>query len=146
MTSRESWTAIQAHREVLLSFPQWTLQIVGGRQTSMQLTLDYLDYVPEPLVEPMPETVAETASPREELSELKRVHVEQFEGNVLREYYPEGQLQSEAEVKNGRRNGRYREFYPDGKLRVRGAFSNDEPKGTWRYYTPQEKLDRKERY
>ncbi len=146
MASRESWTAIQAHREVLLSFPQWTFQVVGGRQTSMQLVLDHLPYVSEPEEEVAESDSSQVTSEREELSELRRFHVEHFEGNVLREYYPDGQLLSESEVKNGRRNGRYREFYPDGKLKVRGAFSDNEPKGTWRYYTPQERLDRKERY
>ena len=33
---------------------------------------------------------------------------------VLREFYSEGALKSEAEVKEGKRHGRYREYYEDG--------------------------------
>ena len=36
---------------------------------------------------------------KEQMSELKRFYIEKFEGNVLREFYPEGALKSEAEVK-----------------------------------------------
>ena len=59
---------------------------------------------------------------KEQLSELKRFYVEKFEGNVLREFYPEGALKSEAEVKEGKRHGRYREYYENGKLRLRGKY------------------------
>ena len=41
-----------------------------------------------------------------------------FEGNVLREFYPEGALKSEAEVKEGKRHGRYREYYENGKFKT----------------------------
>lgn len=55
------------------------------------------------------------------MSELKRFYVEKFEGNVLREFYPEGALKSEVEVKEGKRHGRYREYYEDGTLKLRGS-------------------------
>ena len=64
-----------------------------------------------------------------------RFYIEKFEGNVLREFYPEGALKSEAEVKEGKRHGRYREYHENGKLKLRGKYSNNQPKGTWKYYT-----------
>lgn len=83
---------------------------------------------------------------KEQLSELKRFYVEKFEGNVLREFYPEGALKSEAEVKEGKRHGRYREYYENGKLRLRGKYSHNQPKGTWKYYTEEGKFERKEKF
>ena len=62
------------------------------------------------------------------MSELKRFYVEKFEGNVLREFYPEGALKSEVEVKEGKRHGRYREYYEDGTLKLRGKYANNKPK------------------
>lgn len=38
------------------------------------------------------------------MGELKRFYIGKFEGNVLREFYPEGALKSEAEVKEGKRH------------------------------------------
>ena len=83
---------------------------------------------------------------KEQMSELKRFYVEKFEGNVLREFYPEGALKSEAEVKEGKRHGRYREYYENGKLRLRGKYSHNQPKGTWKYYTEEGKFERKEKF
>jgi antitoxin component YwqK of YwqJK toxin-antitoxin module len=112
-----------------------------------------MDYVP--WVEPVPEPAAEDPATeegeedqteRELMSELKRFYVEKFEGNVLREFYPSGALQSEAEVKEGRRHGRYREYYEDGTLLLRGRYAAGQPRGTWKYYTAEGEFDRKEKY
>jgi antitoxin component YwqK of YwqJK toxin-antitoxin module len=37
-----------------------------------------------------------------------------------REFYPEGALKSESEIKNGKRHGKYREYYETGELSIRG--------------------------
>ena len=87
-----------------------------------------------------------TETEKEQMSELKRFYVEKFEGNVLREFYPEGALKSEAEVKEGKRHGRYREYYEDGTLKLRGKYANNKPKGTWKYYTEDGKFERKEKF
>ena len=108
------------------------------------------------LTSPLPETnfsvsIKDWSSPilgllRELMSELKRFYIEKFEGNVLREFYPEGALKSEAEVKEGKRHGRYREYHENGKLKLRGKYSNNQPKGTWKYYTEEGEFERKEKF
>ena len=55
-------------------------------------------------------------------------------------------MKSEAEVKEGKRHGRYREYYENGKLRLRGKYSHNQPKGTWKYYTEEGKFERKEKF
>jgi hypothetical protein len=148
----EAWAGVSTHREVLYSFPQWVFQLADeGQRSSLQFTLDY-----EPWVEPPIEVVEDPATEegdeageqteRELMSELKRFYVEQFEGNVLREFYPSGALQSEAEVKEGRRHGRYREYYESGALRLRGRYASGQPRGTWKYYTEEGGFDRRERH
>ena len=87
-----------------------------------------------------------TETEKEQMSELKRFYVEKFEGNVLREFYSEGALKSEVEVKEGKRHGRYREYYEDGTLKLRGKYANNKPKGTWKYYTEDGKFERKEKF
>ena len=150
--SAETWREISTNRDVLYSFPHWTFQLTDERQKSaLHFVMDYKPYVePEPELETAdalnddPETDGEAESERELMSELRRFYVEKFEGNVLREFYASGALQSESEVKNGRRHGRYREYYEHGALKLRGRYANNRPRGAWKYYTEDGKFDRKE--
>lgn len=152
MLSADSWSSLQANRDVLMCFPGWTFQAVAGKQLSMQVVMNYAPPVPAP--ETAADTLAaqadslavEPQTEREIMSELKRFAVENFEGNILREYYPGGELKSESEVRDGKRHGRYREFYPDGNLKVRGSYSQNKQRGVWKYYTEDQKLDHKQRF
>jgi len=155
MVSAETWKDMQTNKDVLYSFPYWTMQIVGNKQqVSLHYIMDFKPYEEEPVVEASDEDIdkedkemnEDAETEKELMSELKRFYVEKFEGNVLREFYPEGALKSESEVKDGRRHGRYREYYEDGKLKVRGKYSKNKPKGTWKYYTEEGKFERKEKF
>lgn len=153
MVNAETWRDINANKDVLYSFPHWSMQIVGENQlASLHYVMDYKPYLPEenPAVEPEEdeedEIDEETASDKEIMNELKRFYVEKFQGNVLREFYPDGALKSETEVRNGKRHGRHREYYENGKLKVHGKYSNNRPKGTWKYYTEEGKHERKEKH
>lgn len=152
MMNAATWKELQSDKDILYSFPYWSMQIIGdGHSASLQYVMDYSPYNPEAAVaidaDEEDEALDENAeTEKEQLSELKRFYVEKFEGNILREYYPEGALKSEAEVKEGKRHGRYREYYENGKLKLRGKYSENNPKGTWKYYTEEGKFERKEKY
>lgn len=150
MMNAATWNEIQSNRDVLYSFPYWTMQIIGNKESaSLQCVMDYSPYIPEKVAaidEEDEEMIEDAATEKEQISELKRFYVEKFEGNVLREFYPEGALKSESEVKEGKRNGRYREYYENGNLKLRGKFANNKPKGTWKYYTEEGKFERKEKF
>lgn len=151
--SRETWGDLEGNREVLYSFPQWTFQVVSEKQSaSMQLVMDYKPYTPaaelsEIVTDEADEVLDEEAESEKELmNELKRFYVEKFQGNVLREFYEDGALLSESEIRNGQRHGRYREYYESGKLRLRGKYVNNRQKGTWKYYTEEGKFEKKEKF
>lgn len=150
MMNAATWNEMQSYRDVLYSFPYWTMQIIGNKESaSLQCVMDYSPYIPEKVAavdEEDEEMIEDAATEKEQISELKRFYVEKFEGNVLREFYPEGALKSESEVKEGKRNGRYREYYENGNLKLRGKFANNKPKGTWKYYTEEGKFERKEKF
>ncbi|WP_323673986.1 toxin-antitoxin system YwqK family antitoxin [Bacteroides sp. CG01] len=152
MMNATTWNEIQANKDVLFSFPCWSMQIVGNSQSaSLQYVMDYKPYQPEEVVavvtdEEDEEMNEDADTEKEQMSELKRFYVEKFEGNILREFYPDGALKSEAEVKEGKRHGRYREYYENGKLKFRGKYANNQPKGTWKYYTEEGEFERKEKY
>ncbi len=149
MLTVETWKEMQSNKDVLYSFPYWTLQLIGDKESaSLHYVMDHKPYVAEvpPISTTTDDELDEDAESEKELmSELKRFYVEKFQGNVLREFYPEGQLKSESEVKDGKRNGRYREYYESGSLKLRGKYQANRPKGTWKYYTEDGKFDRKEK-
>ncbi len=152
MLNASTWAELQANKDVLYSFPYWSMQVVGGsQQTSLHYIMNYQPYSPAVAAEPVDTDVdaeagEETVSEEEEMNELQRFYIEKFEGNVQREFYPEGALKSESEIKDGKRHGRYREYYEDGKLKVRGKYSKSQQKGTWKYYTEEGEVERKEKY
>lgn len=153
MMNAMTWKDIQADKNILFSFPYWTMQITGdGQLASLQYVMDYSPYRPEEVTaaadaDEVDEDLDEDAATETELmGELQRFYVEKFEGSVLREFYPEGALKSELEVKEGKRHGRYREYYENGKLKLRGKYSKNLPKGTWRYYTEEGEFERKEKF
>jgi hypothetical protein len=149
-----TWNELQSDKEILYSFPYWTMQVIGDSHlASLQYTMAYNPYEPAVIAvtdadeadEADTQMDEDAETEKELMSELKRFYVEKFQGNVLRTFYPEGELQSESEVKEGKRHGRYREYYENGNLKVRGKYTNNRPKGTWKYYTEEGKFDRKEK-
>lgn len=149
MMNSATWNELQADKEILFSFPFLTMQITGDdRSASLQYVMDYSPYQSQEVTTDIDEEdLAEDAETEKELmSELKRFYVEKFEGNVLREFYPEGALKSEAEVKEGKRHGRYREYHANGKLKLRGKYVRNQPKGIWKYYTEEGEFERKEKF
>ena len=143
---------LQANQNTLYSFPYWTMQVTGENEwATLHNRMDYKPYIPEVLVvkdadEADSEMNENAETERELMSELKRFYIEKFQGNVLREFYPEGALKSETEVKEGKRHGRYREYFENGKLKTRGKYVNNRPKGTWKHYTEEGKFERKEKF
>ena len=152
MLNAATWAEIQSNKNVLYSFPYWTMQVVSDNQSaSLQYIMDHEAYVPKPVVtadsdETDTEMDENADTEKELMSELKRFYVEKFQGNVLREFYADGELKSESEVKDGKRHGRYREYYINGKLKTRGKYQNNRQKGTWKHYTEDGEFDRKEKF
>ncbi len=139
------------NKEVLYSFPYSGIQFTAdGNRVDLHYLMEYNAYDEEreaiPAEKEEEENEGEGLSEKEVMNELKRFYVEKFQGNVLREFYPDGQLKSETEVKEGRKHGRYREYHKNGKLSIRGKYVNNKPRGNWKYYTEEGKFDNKQKY
>lgn len=152
LLNTSTWSEIQRDKNILYSFPYWMTQVVSDdRSVSLQCHIEYEPYIPLVETETDPdesdkEMNEDAESEKEILNELKRFYVEKFQGHVLREYYNDGALKSETEIKGGKRHGRHREYYENGKLSVRGKYVDNRPKGTWKYYTEEGKFERKEKF
>ena len=138
MLTPATWADMNKSKDIVYSFPYWTMQITGeDKFASLHYIMNYEPYIPETNNNQEEEEEEDTEEETKEqlLDDLKRFYVEKFQGNVLREFYPDGTLQSETEIKDGRRHGRHREYYENGKLKLRGKYSKGQPKGTWKFYS-----------
>lgn len=63
-----------------------------------------------------------------------------------KEYYPDGQLLSEAAYKTFRKHGPYREYYSNGQLKVDAMFKEGKLHGTAKAYDERGNLIYKEMY
>ena len=86
------------------------MQIIGEDQSaSLQYVMDYSPYQLEEVdvaiatAEDDKDMNEDAETEKEQMSELKRFYSEKFEGNVLREFYPEGALKSCLLYTSGKR-------------------------------------------
>lgn len=56
-------------------------------------------------------------------------------------YYASGQLQSETEYRDGRREGPSRRWYPDGRAMAQGSYASGKLEGRWQWWQPDGRPD-----
>lgn len=147
LLNQKTWESWSANREMVYSFPYSALQIVGNRQkVALRMVMNYHPYQPPVVSEDELRGEDDTdISEKAVIDELNRFYAEKFQGNVYREFYPEGALKSECEIRNGQRHGKYHEYFENGSLKIRGRYDQDHPTGTWKYYTEDGTLEKKVR-
>lgn len=64
-----------------------------------------------------------------------------------KEFYPDGQLRSEGNYRNGNRIGKWRFYHPNNNLEQEGNYNNQgNPGGTWKWYYDNNSLLREESF
>ena len=82
MMNPATWNEIQSNKDVLYSFPYWTMQVIGDNNlASLQYVMDYRPYEPEEVVavvsdEEDQDMDEEAVTEKEQMSELKRFYIE----------------------------------------------------------------------
>jgi len=147
-----TWSSLQTNRNFILCFPQVGFQLTADK-TVFDTRLIAAFQAPEAEeeytdtdIEVEDEIGNDNSSEDESLSDLQLFYVEKMSGNVYTEFYDDGSVKSNTEMKNGLRNGKYREFYPNGKLKSYGKFKNNKKHKTWYYYNEDESLLKKEKW
>lgn len=56
---------------------------------------------------------------------------------IWKAYYDNGQLWSEGEFLNGERTGKAKIYFPNGIIDTDGNYTKGKPSGTWKYYNEQ---------
>ncbi len=71
---------------------------------------------------------------------------EKGEINYNRFYYPNGTVQKEGPIKNGKRTGEWKAYYKNGALWSVGTFENDKRVGSSKTFYPNTQLQSKGEY
>ncbi|WGH76434.1 DUF3352 domain-containing protein [Tenacibaculum tangerinum] len=69
--------------------------------------------------------------------ELPPIHPSDLSAKSYKEYYENGQLKFEVDLKDGLKEGSYKSYYENGNLKIKGYFKNDTQDGTWKAYDEQ---------
>ena len=150
LLNKKSWSDLEKNKNTFYSFPYSALQVGGDhKQMTMLLCMNYQRFEEEIIADPVEQEEENDSISNESenhaIDELSRFYAEKFQGNIYREFYQEGYLKSECEIRDGRRHGKYHEYYENGTLKIRGKYSKDRQKGTWLYYSEDGKQVRKEK-
>ncbi|MBI5363878.1 MAG: hypothetical protein HZA53_11915 [Planctomycetes bacterium] len=75
---------------------------------------------------------------------LQELRAEGREGPALSTtYFPNGQVQTEAELDGGARDGAFRRYRPDGALEAEGRYAAGRMEGEWKWWSVDGVLDPK---
>ncbi|HEY8402011.1 MAG TPA: DUF3352 domain-containing protein [Cytophagaceae bacterium] len=74
------------------------------------------------------------------------IYLDDLDVKFHKEYYDDGSVKLDVDIKNGVKHGNYTEYYPNGKVRIKGKYRNDKKDGTFRFYDEKGKLIEKREY
>lgn len=148
LVSAPMWQSVQENRNFIVCFPQIGFQLTADNMVfDTRMVTEFQKPNLEENVLTDEEFDEEEFSVNEDtLSTLQLFYAEKMTGNVHTEFYDEGTIKSQTEMKNGVRNGIYKEFYPSGKLKVYGRFKNNKKNKTWYFYGEDEVLLKKNKW
>lgn len=65
---------------------------------------------------------------------LPNILISDLDANEYKDFFEDGSLKLEVDIKNGLKHGTIKEYHPNGKLKLKGQYEDDEPVGKWKYY------------
>ena len=148
LLSPAKWQSAKNNRAYILCFPQIGFHFkaeAGGFRT--RFSADFRKPGEQDLVVPELQPLdADSIEALDSLSDVDQFMIEHINGNVMREYYDNGQLKFIAEVKDNIFHGKYIEYWEDGKVKVKGKYRDGQKNGRWRFFNVEGILERRERF
>jgi hypothetical protein len=148
LLSAEKWKSARENRAYILCFPQIGMQFRAAQSGfNTHIAADFKKPTEEDLLVPELQALdADSIADLDSLSDVDQFMLEHINGNVLREYFDNGQIKFIAETENNRLHGKYIEYWENGVVKVKGKYKQGEKSGRWRFYTDAGKLERRERF
>ncbi len=81
-----------------------------------------------------------------EIDTLPKIIISNLDAKKQEEFFDDGILKLEVELKNGLKHGNLKQYHENGELYLKGEYENDEPVGKWKYYDENGKLVKKDIY
>jgi hypothetical protein len=148
LLSPAKWQSTKENRAYILCFPQIGLHFKAdeaGFRT--RFSADFRKPGEQDLIVPeMQPLDADSVESLDSLSDVDQFMIEHINGNVMREYYDNGQLKFIAEVKENIFHGKYLEYWENGTVMVKGKYRDGQKTGRWRYFNAEGVLERRERF
>ncbi len=77
---------------------------------------------------------------------LPIIIIQNLDAKKQEEFYENGNVKLEVELKNGLKHGTIKQYHENGELYLKGEYDNDEPISKWKYYNEEGKLIKKDNY
>ncbi len=155
-----TWTNIENNKEYILCFPYFGFQLeADGAVFKTNLMVQFSEKRTEEIIEDIVIPADSVAAKEDSISNVESINEETLEDrinkmlsaaddfvadnpnlNKYREFYPDGKIKVEFELKNGFRHGSYTEYYENGKIKIKGQYVNDQKDGIWKIYDENETL------
>ena len=148
LLSPAKWQSAKNNRAYILCFPQIGLHFKAeeaGFRT--RFSADFRKPAEQDLLVPELQPLnADSMEALDSLSDVDQFMIEHINGNVMREYYDNGQLKFIAEVKDNIFHGKYLEYWENGTVKVKGKYRDGQKTGRWRFFNAEGILERRERF
>ncbi len=77
---------------------------------------------------------------------IPQIIINSLDASKQEEFYDDGALKWQIELKNGLKDGSFKAYHSNGELWIKGAFKEDHPSGKWKYYDEEGELIKTDRY
>ncbi|MFN7302859.1 MAG: toxin-antitoxin system YwqK family antitoxin, partial [Bacteroidota bacterium] len=148
LLSPAKWQSAKYNRSYILCFPQIGFHFKaeeGGFRT--RFSADFRKPGEQDLIVPELQPLdVDSMEALDSLSDVDQFMIEHINGNVMREYYDNGQLKFIAEVKDNIFHGKYLEYWENGMVKVKGKYRDGQKTGRWRFFNAEGVLERRERF
>ena len=77
---------------------------------------------------------------------IPKIIIHQLDAEKQTDYYDDGSVKREFELKKGVLHGDFKEYYQNGEVRIKGEFDKGQPSGRWKYYDEKGDLIKTDKY
>lgn len=151
ITDAETWQMLYKNKEYITCFSRVGFQLEQDRDLFRSTLMNSFDPHPvEPVfhVDPILEETADTMVTSIQVDSSGRIlsigpdeiFPDDLSARKHREFYPDGSLHFEVDLKDGLPHGRYKEYNREGTLILRGRYREGKKDGTWRVFDHDGKL------
>ena len=153
--SQATWLSLEENKKYIESFPDIGIHLdsekdllkieIKARFNPYFEEFKPVHYLPEASIFYYEDTTSQAVAKETEHIDPKIV-IDDLDASKHEEFYENGKLKLEVDLKKGLKQGNFREYYDNGEIKIRGKYKNDLMDGTWKYYDENGKITEKKEF